>query len=56
MTPNTSINAPSPSLQNQPEPNTMLGPQSLFSGPGLSPLERLLEQQKQLRGAPSKPN
>lgn len=32
-----------------------LGPASLWSGPGPSPLERLLEQQKAMRGAGSSP-
>lgn len=40
-------------LKNSPpdRPAPLMRQQSLFSGPGPSPLERLLEQQRQLRGS-----
>lgn len=41
-------NTNKPSAPDRPVP--LMRQQSFFSGPGLSPLERLLEQQKQLRG------
>uniref|UniRef100_T1I5D2 Uncharacterized protein n=1 Tax=Rhodnius prolixus TaxID=13249 RepID=T1I5D2_RHOPR len=37
----------------QSSTNPVIGHQSLWSGPGPSPLERLLEQQKQLRNSSS---
>ncbi|XP_034234923.1 protein SMG7 [Thrips palmi] len=46
------------SIRDNPDPNggngaAIMGAQSLWSGPGPSPLERLLEQQKQFREGPS---
>lgn len=37
-------------LQSNQQDRPLMRQQSLFSGPGPSPLERLLEQQKQMRG------
>uniref|UniRef100_A0A1B6BZA1 DNA/RNA-binding domain-containing protein n=1 Tax=Clastoptera arizonana TaxID=38151 RepID=A0A1B6BZA1_9HEMI len=55
MSPAYSLFSPAWATQHHPHQfmgTSLLGPQSLWSGPGPSPLERLLEQQKQLREAP----
>lgn len=57
VSPTYSLFSPAWATQHHPPPlmsgASIVGQQSLWSGPGPSPLERLLEQQKQLREAPT---
>lgn len=58
VSPTYSLFSPAWATQHHPPPlmsssSLVGGQQSLWSGPGPSPLERLLEQQKQLREAPT---